>query len=375
MRASWPIETLSADQTAALGRYRTRWTAIRRSTEPADREAAEEGIRLAYRAAGLEPPERLVWCDGPVTLLREARRASRAAGPHVGSRIVGRPRRETLARIRSRIGRGLYARIEQQVNPVDHLVASAADAVVQETMAQSVSLLDQFRRSEPVSLTLALRALFSWRQASAGAIGQHDLAWLGPCEYARNVLGLRDETAAVRGLLRVAANAGWLQPHRGACWLAERPVLLKGDGQDRLHDAAGPALRYPDGWSVWAWKGVEVPAWFITQPERVTLAAIDEETNVQRRRCMIEIMTPRRYVALGGAARIAEDETGVLWRRIWPGTDAWAAVEVVNATPDADGSYQRFFLQVPATMRTAREAVAWTYGLRPDAYAGLVART
>jgi hypothetical protein len=375
MRASSPIKTLSADQTAALSRYRARWTAIRRSTEPADRDAAEEGVRLAYRIAGLEPPARFIWCDSPVALLRETRRPPHAEGPHVGSRIVGRLRRQTLARIRSRIGSGLHAWIEQQVNPVDHLVASAVDAVMQETTTESVSLLDQFRRSEPVSLRLALRALFGRRQASAGVIGQHDLAWLGPCEYVRNVLGLRDETAALRGLLQVAANVGWLQPHRQTCWLAERPALLRGDGQDRLHDAAGPALRYPDRWSVWAWKGVEVPAWIIMQPERVTLAAIDEETNVQRRRCMIEIMTPHRYVALGGATRIAEDETGVLWRRIWPGTDAWAAVEVVNATPDADGTHQHFFLQVPATMRSAREAVAWTYGLRPDAYAGLVART
>ncbi|MGJ4944605.1 DUF6745 domain-containing protein [Bradyrhizobium sp. HKCCYLS1011] len=373
MRASSPIETLSADQTAMLGRYRARWTAIRRSTEAADRDAAEEGVRLAYRAVGLEPPAHLIWCDGPVTLLREARRPSRADGPHVGSFIVGQLRRQTLAQIRSRIGRGLHAWIERQVNPVDPLVASAVDAVMQETTTESVSLLDQFRRSEPVSLTLALRALFSWREASA--IGQQDLTWLGPCEYARNVLGLRDETAALSGLLQVAANAGWLQPHRQTCWLAERPALLRGDGQDRLHDAAGPALRYPDGWSVWAWKGVEVPTWIIMQPERITLAAIDEETNVQRRRCMIEIMTPRRYIALGGAARIAEDETGVLWRRIWPGTDAWAAVEVVNATPEVDGTHRHFFLQVPATMRTAREAVAWTYGLRPSAYAGLVART
>jgi hypothetical protein len=90
---------------------------------------------------------------------------------------------------------------------------------------------------------------------------------------------------------------------------------------------------------------------------------------------MIEIMTPQRYVAQGGAARVAEDETGILWRKAWLASDAWAAVEVINATPEPDGTRQHFFLQVPATMRTAREAVAWTYGLSANAYARLAVRT
>jgi len=90
---------------------------------------------------------------------------------------------------------------------------------------------------------------------------------------------------------------------------------------------------------------------------------------------MIEIVTPQRYVALGGARRVAEDETGILWRRTWLGSDAWSAVEVINATPEPDGSHRHFFLQVPANLRTARDAVAWTYGMRGDAYANLVQRT
>jgi len=90
---------------------------------------------------------------------------------------------------------------------------------------------------------------------------------------------------------------------------------------------------------------------------------------------MIEIMTPRRYVEQGGAIRIAEDETGILWRKTWLAFDAWAAVEVINATPEADGTRKHFFLQVPANLRTAREAVAWTYGMEPRVYDNLVMRT
>jgi len=38
-------------------------------------------------------------------------------------------------------------------------------------------------------------------------------------------------------------------------------------------------------------------------------------------------------------------------------------VEVRNSTPEPDGSRRTYFLRVPPTMRTAREAVAWTFGL------------
>jgi hypothetical protein len=113
----------------------------------------------------------------------------------------------------------------------------------------------------------------------------------------------------------------------------------------------------------------------IEQPERITLDAIDCESDVQVRRCMIEIMTPQRYVALGGPIHVAEDESGVLWRKVWHTFDAWAVVEVVNATPEPDGTRKHFFLQVPAHMRTAREAVAWTYGMSEHAYSRLIVRT
>jgi hypothetical protein len=35
---------------------------------------------------------------------------------------------------------------------------------------------------------------------------------------------------------------------------------------------------------------------------------------------------------------------------------------VVNSTPEQDGTYRRYLLRVPPTTRTAREAVAWTFG-------------
>ena len=375
--ASLPTEhgALTSEQTAALARYRARWAAIRRSTEAADRYAAEEGVRLAYHAAGLDPPARLVWCESPVALSALARRVSQADGPNVRSLIIDRLRRQVAACVRRRIPARVLALVESMVNPDDELVAAAADAAIEAAAREQVSLLALLRRSYPLSWSTALDVLAGRQGFRYDAIGQHDLSWLGPYEYLRDVLELYGDTARLTGLWQVARTVGWLQPHQRTCWLSERPDLLRGDTRDRLHDSTGPALRYPDGWSMWAWKGVEIPRWMIERPDRITLASIDAESNVELRRCLIEIMTPARYVALGGPERVAEDEAGVLWRKTWFPPDAWAAVEVINATPEPDGTHKHFFLQVPAHMRTAREAVAWSYGLSTKAYSRLVVRT
>jgi hypothetical protein len=373
---SFPTDAgaLTPEQKAALNRYRVRWTAIRRSTEPADRGAAEEGVRLTYQAAGLDPPARLVWCDSPVAMSRRAQRISREDGPNVRWELIDRLRRKIAARVRRRLSRRLRE-VERAVNPGDGLTASVADAVEQAIPGEPLPLLTRYRRSEPLSLTCVLLALCGREGFRYAAAGPHDLSWLSTYEYLRGVLGFKAETEPLAGLWQVAANAGWLQPHARTCFLSERPELMHADANDRLHHADGPALRFADGFSVFAWRGVEVPRWIIERPAQITLEAIDAQANVQVRRCMIEIMTPRRYVAEGGADRFAEDETGILWRRTWLASDAWAAVEVINATPEVDGTHKHYFLQVPANLRTAREAVAWTYGMPPEAYDKLVVRT
>ncbi|MGO4756898.1 hypothetical protein AB4212_51260, partial [Streptomyces sp. 2MCAF27] len=55
----------SADADTAALSLVERWRAVAAATGPADREAAEEGVRLAYDAAGIARPERIVWVDSP----------------------------------------------------------------------------------------------------------------------------------------------------------------------------------------------------------------------------------------------------------------------------------------------------------------------
>lgn len=45
--------------------YVNDWRAVAAATGAADRGTAEDGVRLAYRRAGLAEPERIIWVDSP----------------------------------------------------------------------------------------------------------------------------------------------------------------------------------------------------------------------------------------------------------------------------------------------------------------------
>lgn len=92
--------------------------------------------------------------------------------------------------------------------------------------------------------------------AQASGYGQHDAYWLSFYAYFREVEGLLLETETVSGLLDLAKSAGWFSPYSKICWISERPTELRLDKKERLHAADGPALIYPDGWSLDAVEGI-----------------------------------------------------------------------------------------------------------------------
>jgi hypothetical protein len=53
----------------------------------------------------------------------------------------------------------------------------------------------------------------------------------------------------------------------------------------------------------------------IEHPELITPARISDTFDPVLRNSMIEIMTPERFVKTGTVSKVAEDETGVLWRK------------------------------------------------------------
>lgn len=72
----------------------------------------------------------------------------------------------------------------------------------------------------------------------------------------------------------------------------------------------------------------------------------------------------------GALERLGTDDFGTLFRRRMPEElEPLMFVEVLNSTPEPDGSFRNYVLRVPPDVSTPREAVAWTFGtIDPEDY-------
>lgn len=331
-----------------------RWKDNRLSTQPVDRAAASDGVRMAYREAGLAVPS-IVWVDGPVSLATSWASAPSSIGANVHDTIIAAPYRRAAQRFGTHTDHHAPFLCDQSgVDCADAVSAAVCAAVIEDADAIRPSLLLWLRR-------LGSRLTNGSRSSSFAASGssQYELCWLG---FTACLLEMLEPRAGIElsGLRLIAENAGWILPHSHVCWLSDRPTGLSFDRWGRLHSSFGPALRYLDNWSVYAWKGTRVPSWIIDEPQCITLDWIDAQIDPLVRHAMIDIITPERFVEAGGANCLASDTTGKLWVRKWPyrtaTLDTWAAVEF----PTEDGTSS--FRCVPAELRTPTEALAWLFG-------------
>jgi hypothetical protein len=318
-------------------------------------------VHKAYAAAGLDPPKEIVWELGPLDLVNSWSKRRHAAGDSVRAQVVDAVRRKSESSIDRAIS--LSVRMAFAGTPGLSRAPEFSAGIDEAVWRLSGRALPRLRMRFFDFLPIRGRR----PGFVASSFSLLSAPWLSMMECAHDVCGLVQHARAAAGLWEIAHHATWIVPHARVCWLMERPQLIRTDANGRLHAPDGPALRYGDGCKIYAWKGILLPAHLIEQRDRIDVRSIDLVTDPHIRRCMIDIMTPQRFVESGGAYRVAEDETGVLWRQRWR-WEAWAAVEVINGTPELDGTHKRYFLQVPPTVRSPREGVAWTYGLSERHY-------
>jgi hypothetical protein len=141
----------------------------------------------------------------------------------------------------------------------------------------------------------------------------------------------------------------------------------------RLNCESGPAIEWRSGLGRYFWNGIEVPGAVIRNLAGLDPRDLVREPNVRVRRIMLERSDYERLFAALGLEPVSQDGFGKLYRLRFADDEPLTMVEVVNSTPERDGSFKRYMLRVPGRMRTARAAVAWTFGLRAEEYGPCVA--
>jgi hypothetical protein len=151
-----------------------------------------------------------------------------------------------------------------------------------------------------------------------------------------------------------------------AAVLTDRPTVIRRDREGRLHAENGPALVYADGFRLYAWHGIRMPAdvvecaWSVQQ--------IMTEPDAEVRLCAIERMGWDEFVRNARLTEVDQcpDPANPGQRLLLydvPPTVLYSPVRVLiraNATVERDGSRDAFGLMVPTDCATALSAAAWT---------------
>ena len=133
--------------------------------------------------------------------------------------------------------------------------------------------------------------------------------------FFREVCGLEldqdiEERAEAYQKICESVNYIWLNSH--FTMVCARPTEIHRDDQGRLHNENGLAIKYLDGWGLYAINGVTVSEQIVLRPETLTINQIQKESNQEKRRIMIERFGVDKYLQAINATIVDVDMRGVI---------------------------------------------------------------
>lgn len=197
-----------------------------------------------------------------------------------------------------------------------------------------------------------------------------------PMSYLRWKLGARILARAIlidhHHALFLKYNCAILALRSSGLHWAEGPKDIKSDLQGRLHNETGPAVRWLDQEDYY-WHGVKVPAVVVNFPESITLGMINNSTNAELKRVMVERYGEARYLFdLGVKPVDNHPKFGDLYVQRQQVGRPIAFMRVTNCSPEPDGSFRIYILRVNPDLyggdagRYAQAAAASTWRKTPN---------
>lgn len=368
------VDSLTAAQRARFDEWADRWIEVGLRTGAADRQKFEAAARRCYRAAGLPWHGNVVWVPSPLVA---------ALAAPVAALVVQLHRQKTDLKH----GAVRDAVRDAVDGAVDGAVGGAVDGAVRDAVGGAVDDGAEIRQAIADTIS-RMYAHYMGGQFWVGA-----WYWGGAyTSFFREVCDLELAGDLWEGGLAYEATmeaACWWYPHRDFIMVCERPTAIhreltrpdvrRGWGSHRLHCADGPAVAFADGWGVYAIHGVQIPfkqRHIVEQPQTITVAQIEQERNAEIRRVMIDRYGPARYVMDSGAKIVdrASHEhplkglrTAVLLRKEVPDDEPIIYVDLLNSTPEPDGTTKRYMIRVSPheyggeTQRNVHAAAASTW--------------
>lgn len=306
------IQNLTEEQIKKFPEYVKKWVDIGYSLAPTDFKKSIAAAKKAYRLAGL--PEPTLFC-GPFNTPIEGSVAFQI----LKTEMVGKEFRSV----------------------------EAANAELMERVAKTIK--------ENPAIKVPMPDF---------GFGSQDY-WLSFYDYFLNEVNL-DCCKPLQGLIDLSKVCGWWIPLKTVCIFTHRPETIQLDDRGRLHCLTGPAVKFRGEYTkcdVYAVHGVRVTTDIVNKNFSVT--DIDNNTNVEVRRVMIEIYGVEKYIIDSHAEIVNSDDFGTLYRKRLERDEDIFMVKVANSTQEPDGSFKDYFIRVDPNayggLKSARDAVASTW--------------
>lgn len=368
---------LPRDNAATIDATREVWLQRPLDVQPLEHAPSERAVITLFEAAGLPAPP-ITWVSTPVAGAEEVDRMLYGdrdpyERPEPGFWSGPEPR---VTGLRGALGEVYQAGLSPVARRKIHMrlrqPLQRRLGPVQAWLRQEVSR--RLDRPQPFLPEVQLPVWPArWHHALFAGGDLLDVVDVASHDCARRLGVDYGDLSPVLDAFSTLAGVGYWWPYRALTILCQRPDALRLDEQGRLHAVDRPALSFADDLRLYAWHGTMVPR-RVVDSHFLDADRILAERNAELRRMMIERYGLARFRREAEAQRLHRDRWGTLWRVPVRDDEPVVTVEVVNSTPEPDGRHRRYELRVPPGMRSALEAVAWTFGLSPRDYAERMVR-
>lgn len=257
------IAELTPEQEALIPVYLEKWRSIALSTEPIDRQKADEAVKAVYEIIGEQEPL-IVFFDSPYSALT-----------HKESLHIKQVGKKLKSAVINKLWKPLEIQLGEQVD----------------------SQLKQWLDSRRLKIKMGSIQMSELREKLAIKLEKHNCIrpeiWSLNCckaDFYINALNCQsDRNKDWQVLQTLLKECGWILPYRKLCIICDRPRKISLDDRGSFHAEGEPAIAFVDEFNIYAYRGVRLPEKYSKlPPSRWQTQWIAEEDNSALRRVLAE---------------------------------------------------------------------------------------
>lgn len=290
------VEQLTQEQIDSFPRFRDKWTNIGRSTGRADLSVVKPIINKIYEQKDLEAPKYFFHFGNPMDMLN-----GRVICRMLSSFDPKNYQKDTINLDNDfmRIFDMTYQMYSEQFDLKSAHGVDWSEDIKLGMLSHCQNLLKS-------------KNMLAYRKELETDVlyGNHEAHNLAYYEFWDEWFKF-DFLKPMHAFFELANHLGWWCAEKEVAYLSDKPDEVHVDELGRLHNTAGPAVKYRDDFSIYCIESHSVPAHVVEAPDTITVEEIDSQTNAEVRRIFMTQFGFERYFQEANCQIIDQDFTVV----------------------------------------------------------------